>query len=295
MDKPQWFELRNLPDEVEAGDRDAIAQWLAKWSRERKVEAMVWIDLKEIPVKVMAGTSLEEEQVSVPDELPRRFNDPDEQLEIWHDHPEAGGPSTAVPQPFDVATAMRRGVAAVGTVDDSGRYIVIGAGDKATRNRSAARDWIRRAAVTERFVLDNEAWDETDREGAVYRHIIALGVAYEQNDTEARKLHVVLQRNPGEAAHGSAEVLASRLGEIERKLKGRPKNAFLRTQRAAILCSLARRDAASVRRARGRAAAIAPSPGSNSLRKAASASRTPVSVRTTDLALLTGSEISPFS
>ena len=87
---------------------------------------------------------------------------------------------------------------------------------------------------------------------------IALGVAYEQNDTEARKLHVVLQRNPGEAAHGSAEVLASRLGEIERKLKGRPKNAFLRTQRAAILCSLARRDAASVRRARGRAAAIAP-------------------------------------
>ena len=100
MDKPQWFELRNLPDEVEAGDRDAIGQWLAKWSRERKVEAMVWIDLKEIPVKVRAGTSLEEEQVSVPDELPRRFNDPDEQLEIWHNHPEAGGPSTAVPGPF---------------------------------------------------------------------------------------------------------------------------------------------------------------------------------------------------
>ena len=36
MDKPQWFELRNLPDEVEAGDRDAIGQWLAKWSRNEK-------------------------------------------------------------------------------------------------------------------------------------------------------------------------------------------------------------------------------------------------------------------
>ena len=49
------------------------------------------------------------------------------------------------------------------------------------------------------------------------------------------------------------------------------------------------------------AAAITPvsraaqSPDSNSLWKAASARRRPVSVRTTDLALLTGSEISPFS
>ena len=39
----------------------------------------------------------------------------------------------------------------------------------------------------------------------------------------------------------------------------------------------------------------AQSPDSNSLRKAASARWRPVSVRTTDLALLTGSEISPFS
>ena len=37
------------------------------------------------------------------------------------------------------------------------------------------------------------------------------------------------------------------------------------------------------------------SPDANSLWKAASAWRRPVSVKTTDLALLTGSEISPFS
>ena len=35
--------------------------------------------------------------------------------------------------------------------------------------------------------------------------------------------------------------------------------------------------------------------GSNSRRKATSPSRNPVSVKTTDFALLTGSEISPFS
>ena len=43
------------------------------------------------------------------------------------------------------------------------------------------------------------------------------------------------------------------------------------------------------------ASRVAQSPDSHSLWKAASAWRRPVSVRTTDLALLTGSEISPFS
>ena len=43
------------------------------------------------------------------------------------------------------------------------------------------------------------------------------------------------------------------------------------------------------------ASRAAQSPDSNSLWKATSARRRPVSVRTTDLALLTGSEISPFS
>ena len=183
---------------------------------------MVWIDLKEIPVKVRAGTSLEEEQVSVPDELPRRFNDPDEQLEIWHNHPEAGGPSTAVPGPFDVATAMRRGVAAVGTVDNSGRYIVIGAGDKATRNRSAARDWIRRATVTERFVLDNEAWDETDREGAVYRHINAAETAI----AGAQAAGLIWARGLSDTAKARGPQLAMKMeqdhGTIEELTGGTP-------------------------------------------------------------------------
>ena len=189
---------------------------------ERKVEAMVWIDLKEIPVKVRAGTSLEEEQVSVPDELPRRFNDPDEQLEIWHNHPEAGGPSTAVPGPFDVATAMRRGVAAVGTVDNSGRYIVIGTGDKATRNRAAARDWIRRATVTERFVLDNEAWDETDREGAVYRHINAAETAI----AGAQAAGLIWARGLSDTAKARGPQLAMKMeqdhGTIEELTGGTP-------------------------------------------------------------------------
>ena len=77
---------------------------------------------------------------------------------------------------------------------------------------------------------------------------LALGVAYEQSDPEAGNPNVVLHRDPGEVANGSAEELGHRLGDIERKLKERPKNAFLRTQRAAILCSLARREAARARR-----------------------------------------------
>ena len=87
---------------------------------------------------------------------------------------------------------------------------------------------------------------------------IALGIAYEQNDPEAGNPNVVLQRDPGEAANGSAEELGHRLGDIERKLKSKPKDAFLRTQRAAILCSLARRRAANASRAERRATAIAP-------------------------------------
>ena len=101
--------------------------------------------------------------------------------------------------------------------------------------------WTRRYDETDIATLENG--DLTD-----LTVDIALGVAYEQNDPEAGNPNVVLQRNPREAADGSTEELAERLAGIERKLKGRPKDAFLRTQRAAILCSLARREAAGVRR-----------------------------------------------
>lgn len=177
MIEPRWVELRNLPDGVKAGNRRAIAKWLAERGRERNVETMVWIDLNETPVRVRAGTSLEADRITVPDELLKRFNDPRERLELWHNHPEAGGVSTAVPGAHDVATTMRRGVVAVGTVDNGEHYIVIRKGEKATENRAAARRWIGIARAAEKWILDQEAWDATDPEGAAYRDINAVETA----------------------------------------------------------------------------------------------------------------------
>ena len=131
-----------------AGNRVAIAEWLAKWSRERNVEAMVWIDLNKIPVHVRAGTSAERDRITIPDKLRKRFDSADEDLEIWHNHPKAGGVSTAVPGGHDVAMAMRAGVAEVWTVDDKARRIVVRMGKKATKNRAALRAWINRATAT---------------------------------------------------------------------------------------------------------------------------------------------------
>lgn len=57
MESKQWVDLQDLPDDVKAGDPDAIAGWLAEQGRERNIEVMVWVDRKETPVKVEAGTS----------------------------------------------------------------------------------------------------------------------------------------------------------------------------------------------------------------------------------------------
>ena len=112
----------------------------------------------------------------------------------------------------------------------------------ATQNESGARkiEVTKENIDTRRYTEDDiatlESGDLTDPMTQA-----ALSVAYEQNDPNETKERVVFRRSPEAAAGGTTEAVRKRLETIEAKLQHTPKDAYLRSQRAAILCSLARR------------------------------------------------------
>ena len=108
--------------------------------------------------------------------------------------------------------------------------------ESGTRNVEVAKENVDTRRYTEDDIATLESGDLTDPMTQA-----ALSVAYDQNDPDETRDRIVFQRSPEAAASGTTEVVRNRLETIEAKLRHTPKNAYLRSQRAAILCSLARR------------------------------------------------------
>ena len=106
---------------------------------------------------------------------------------------------------------------------------------RGTLEPELSRDNVHTRRYTEEDISALENGDLTDPMVQM-----ALDIAYEQNDPEEDD-RIVFQRSPLLSATGTVAELHERLGMIEAKRRKAPRDAYLRKQRAAILCSLAHR------------------------------------------------------
>ena len=202
----EWTDLTDrLPALARKGDHKEIQTWLAEWSRDWKVEAVVWIDHGVEPKIVKAATSGDADKVVFPEWLLAKLDNASEQMELWHNHPQGEDePSIAVPGADDIATAMRAGVTGVGTVDDEGRWIRIEAKPGRIAPPRAARAWVDGAIAMARTGITRENGPPADAEADVIQAVIiaeaALGAA------EAAGL--VRTEGLSETGKASGEILA---------------------------------------------------------------------------------------
>ena len=157
-----------LDSRARAGEAPAIRENLAKRGKEKKTETAVWVDHRAPPLHAEAVTSGLSRRVYLPDSVLARLRDPQERIQLWHNHPEAGGkPGNAVPSAEDIAVAVLPGVTALTTVDDNERWTRIRRGANADYHPMVAMIWVKNALRTAEMALranNDPPVDEEDRQ-----------------------------------------------------------------------------------------------------------------------------------
>ena len=220
-----WTELTaELPPAAQRGDRDAISEWLARWSQKEKVEAVVTIDLR--TGEVRAGTVWSTKKVTLPGDLKARTRDENERIEVWHNHPRTSDAQTnSIPSADDVIAAMGAGVASVTVVDDYADRQVITRGAQPIDNGRAAQRWLHQAQIITEIAISATGLNVNRERAATKRAEIVVAAAHAVGMVELKDIDTKTAELGGRVAKAANEDVG-RPTELNAKMKGEGKEAL---------------------------------------------------------------------